>query len=181
MIQGEDDGSNEAEGRAERLIDRRGRSRNRIRSETETETNDGKTETDTEDNQTGQTGQTGQDGQAGQTKQTEQSGQSSESGNDEGNEWSQTSDENVKRENTALYMYIDERQRDAVIDVFEDVRYHYRKAYDVELEKNRHVYPLILEHGIESIREMAESPAEVRDALDANSFTPVPAEVTADA
>ncbi|WP_435079637.1 hypothetical protein [Halococcus sp. AFM35] len=87
----------------------------------------------------------------------------------------------MKRENTALYMYLDPRLHDAVIDVFEDVRYHYRKAYDVELQKNRHVYPLILEHGIEPVREMSESPSEVRDALDANPYTPVPAEVTADA
>jgi hypothetical protein len=177
MSQEEGD-SDETESRANRLIDRRGRSRERTRSDTETETD---TENENEDGQTGQTGQTGQDGQ-GQTGESTQSAQSDESkSDDEGGVWSETGSENVKRENTALYMYLDQRLHDAVVDVFEDVRYHYRKAYDVELQKNRHVYPLILEHGIEPVREMAESPAEVRDALDANPYTPVPAEVTADA
>lgn len=163
----------ETESRAERLTNRRERSRERTRPDAENGT-----DTDTENNQTGQGGQTGQ---IDQTKQAGQSGQSSESDDDGGDGWSETSDENVKRENVALYMYIDERQHDAITDVFEDVRYHYRKAYDVELEKNRHVYPLILEHGLEAIREIADSPAEVRDALDANSYTPVPAEMSTDA
>jgi hypothetical protein len=176
----QEDDSDETESRANRLIDRRGRSRERTRSDTETET---ETDTENENDQTGQTGQTGQAEQDGQdqTRDSTQSAQSGESeSDDEGGVWSETGSENVKRENTALYMYLDQRLHDAVIDVFEDVRYRYRKAYDVELEKNRHVYPLILEHGIEPVREMSESPAEVRDALDANPYTPVPAEVTAD-
>jgi hypothetical protein len=169
----EEDGSDETDSRAERLTDRRERSRERTRSGTESET---------ENNQTGRTGQTAQDGQDNQTGQPIQSAQSGESeSDDEGDVWSETGSENVKRENTALYMYLDQRLHDAVIDVFKDVEYHYGKAYDVELEKNRHVYPLILEHGIEPVREMAESPAEVRDALDANPYTPVPAEVPPDA
>ena len=167
-----EDADDDTQSRAERLTDRRSRSRERTRSvstEAETESR-GDSEADG-----GQTEQTEQDGQVGQT------GQDSERGDGEETEWSQAGDENVKRENTALYMYLDPRLHDAVIDVFEDVRYHYRKAYDVELQKNRHVYPLILEHGIEPVREMSESPAEVRDALDANPYTPVPPEVTADA
>ena len=178
MSQEEND-SNETESRAERLTNRRELSRERTRSETESETDD-----DVGNNQTGQPGQTAQDDQTSQNghpTQSAQSGQNSESSEREGDEWSQAGDENVKRENKALYMYLDQRLHDTVTDVFEDVKYHYRKAYDVELQKNRHVYPLILEHGIEPVREMSESPAEVRDALDANPYTPVPAEVTTDA
>lgn len=171
-----EDNTDETPSRAERLTDRRSQSRERTRSEsTENETT-----TDTDSEQGGQTGQRSQTGQSGQTGQGGQFGQTSSSGGDEDTVWSQTGDENVKHENTALYMYLDQRLHDAVSEIFEDVKYHYRKAYGVELQKNRHVYPLILEHGIEPVREMAESPAEVRDALDANPYTPVPAEVVAD-
>ena len=163
----QDDETDETQSRAERLTDRRSRSRERTRS--------GSTEDDT-----GHSGQTGTTGQTGQSTQSNQTGQGTDSDDGEGTEWSQASDKNVKRENQALYMYLDQRLHDAVTDVFEDVKYHYRKAYDVELEKNRHVYPLILEHGIDPVREMADSPAEVRDALDANPYAPVPTEVPTD-
>ena len=174
------DDSNETQSRADRLIDRRERSEERTRSGS----TESSTDSEEENIQTGQPGQTSQNESTGTTGQTGQDGQpeqSSNSGRDEDTKWSQAGDENVKRENTALYMYLDQHLHDAVSEVFEDVKYHYRKAYDVELQKNRHVYPLILEHGIETVREMAESPTEVRDALDANPYTPVPAEVTADA
>ncbi|GAA0464592.1 hypothetical protein MUK72_19335 (plasmid) [Halococcus dombrowskii] len=187
------DDSDDPQSRADRLIDRRGRTRSgspgdNTNSEEET-TQTGQSGQSEQTDTTGQTGQDGQDGQSEQTDTTGQTGQDGQDGQseqpsnsdqDEDAEWSQAGDENVKRENKALYMYLDQRLHDTVTDVFEDVKYHYRKAYDVELQKNRHVYPLILEHGIEPVREMSESPAEVRDALDANPYTPVPAEVTAD-
>jgi hypothetical protein len=169
------DDSDDPQSRADRLIDRRGRTRSGSPGD-----NTNSEEETTQTGQPGQTEQTDTTGQTGQDGQDGQSEQPSNSGQDEDAEWSQAGDENVKRENKALYMYLDQRLHDTVTDVFEDVKYHYRKAYDVELQKNRHVYPLILEHGIEPVREMSESPAEVRDALDANPYTPVPAEVTAD-
>lgn len=169
------DDSDDPQSRADRLIDRRGRTRSGSPGD-----NTNSEEETTQTGQSGQTEQTDTTGQTGQDGQDGQSEQPSNSGQDEDAEWSQAGDENVKRENKALYMYLDQRLHDTVTDVFEDVKYHYRKAYDVELQKNRHVYPLILEHGIEPVREMSESPAEVRDALDANPYTPVPAEVTAD-
>ena len=169
------DDSDDPQSRADRLIDRRGRTRSGSPGDnTNSEEETTQTGQSGQSEQTDTTGQTGQDGQDGQSEQPSNSDQ------DEDAEWSQAGDENVKRENKALYMYLDQRLHDTVTDVFEDVKYHYRKAYDVELQKNRHVYPLILEHGIEPVREMSESPAEVRDALDANPYTPVPAEVTAD-
>lgn len=169
------DDSDDPQSRADRLIDRRGRTRSGSPGD-----NTNSEEETTQTGQSGQTEQTDTTGQTGQDGQDGQSEQPSNSDQDEDAEWSQAGDENVKRENKALYMYLDQRLHDTVTDVFEDVKYHYRKAYDVELQKNRHVYPLILEHGIEPVREMSESPAEVRDALDANPYTPVPAEVTAD-
>ena len=172
------DDADEPQSRADRLTDRRSRSRERVQSRSAEAQDDpgqsGQSEQDGQTGQSGQSGQTGQSEQAGQTEQTSQSGQDSDSGGDSTpSEWSQASDENVKRENKALYMYLDERLHESVLDIFEDVKYHYRKAYDIELQKNRHVYPLILEYGMESVREMADSPSEIRDALDANPFTPV--------
>ena len=163
------DDSDDTQSRAERLTDRRSQSRERTRSGSAED--DPSTEKDPD--QTGQSGQTGTTNQTGQSMLSDQSDQDSGSGEGEDTEWSQAGDENVKRENKALYMYLDPRLHNAAVDVFEDVRYHYRKAYDVELQKNRHVYPLVLEHGIELVREMADSPADVRDALDANPYTPV--------
>jgi hypothetical protein len=179
----QEDDTDDTQSRADRLTDRRSRSRERTRSASA----ESDTSAEEDDNQTGHSGQTGTTGetnQTGQSTQSTQSGQTEQDSNSddgEDTEWSQAGDENVKRENVALYMYLDPRLHDTVVDVFEDVRYHYRKAYDVELQKNRHVYPLVLEHGIEPVREMAESPAEVRDALDANPYTPVvPSEADAD-
>ena len=177
----QDESEDETQSRAERLTDRRSRSRERTLSQT-TENDTDTSESDNQTGQRGQTAQTKQTGEAGQPKQNDQTEQSGDSEEDERAEWSQTGDENVKRENKPLYMYLDQRLRDTVEDLFEDVRYYYRKSYDVELQKNRHVYPLVLEHGIGPIREMADSPADVRNALEANPYTPViPAEVDADA
>jgi hypothetical protein len=179
----DEDDADETTSRAERLTDRRSRSRERTRSaSTESEaTAERDNERSEQSGQTGQTEQASETGQSNQTGQPGQSEQASSSGGDEDAEWSQAGDKNVKHENSALYMYLDQRLHDAVSDVFEDVKYHYRKAYDVELQKNRHVYPLILEHGIEPVREMADSPTELRGALDANPYTPVvPSDEAAD-
>lgn len=186
----EEETDDETLSRAERLTDRRSRSRERISESTESEMEDAGT-----NSQSGQSGESGNTGQTGQTNQTEQTGPSGEGGEDgqdgQGGEsgkdgdtgtWAQTGDENVKRENVPVYMYLDPRQRDRLLEVFEDAKYHYRKVYDVELQKNRHVYPLVLEHGIEGVREMVDSPTDVRTALEANPYTPViPSEVDADA
>lgn len=168
-----DDTDDETQSRAERLTDRRSRSRERIgsapaESDTSTDADDTREESASESQRSAASTQAGQTGQTGQSKQDGHDGDTERS---EGSEWSQASDENVKRENVAVYMYLDPELQARLAEVFADVEYHYQKAYSVELEKNRHVYPLVLEHGIETVREMAESPAEVRAALEANPYT----------
>jgi hypothetical protein len=57
----------------------------------------------------------------------------------------------VKDEQVGTYIYLPEWQRDDLRDFADDAQYHYRKEHGVELEKNRHVYPLVVQYGLDAL------------------------------
>jgi hypothetical protein len=57
----------------------------------------------------------------------------------------------VKEEQVGTYIYLPEWQSHDLSEFVEDAQYHYKKAYDIKLEKNRHLYPLVVQHGLEEL------------------------------
>jgi len=71
-------------------------------------------------------------------------------------------DESVKDDRVGTYMYLSEDQAEAVSMESDRLRYEVKQAGGGELEKNRHLYPLLIQHGLETLQEW-----DGQDVLDA--------------
>ena len=126
--------------RSERLRKRRKQSnRKRTRSETERDTSERELRTTSNGN--------------------EADGEESE---DESGEQSQTT--SVKKERTGTYMYLPESQTKDLRRLYNVLKAEYEFKYDEEFEKNRHFYPLVIQHGLESLDGLDAS--EIRERLE---------------
>ena len=123
--------------RANRLRERRNKSKEAVRSQTdETE----KTSESSKPDKPSKTSHTGE------TKKTEEKGETS-----------------VKDEQVGTYLYLPEGQRDEMKYRYKMLSAEYEREFGEEFEKNRHFYPLVIEHGLDSLSGLDAQ--EVRDLL----------------
>ncbi len=69
----------------------------------------------------------------------------------------------VKEEQVGTYMYLPESQTKELRRHYNILKAEYEFKYDEEFEKNRHFYPLVIRHGLDSLEELDAS--EIRDRL----------------
>jgi len=72
--------------------------------------------------------------------------------------------ESVKEEQVGTYMYLPKSQKKDLERVYNILKAEYEYEYDEEFEKNRSFYPLVVEHGLDSLDGLDAS--EVKERLD---------------
>ena len=70
----------------------------------------------------------------------------------------------VKEEQVGTYMYLLESQKKEIDRLYNVLKAEYEYEFDHAFEKNRHFYPLLVQHGLEGL-ESSES-SESLDALE---------------
>jgi len=72
-------------------------------------------------------------------------------GEDETSETVETDKQSVKDERVGTYMYLREAQKKELNRLYNVLAAEYEYEYDEDFEKNRHFYPLIVKHGLDSL------------------------------
>lgn len=70
----------------------------------------------------------------------------------------------VKDEQVGRYLYLPETQNRRIDQVYNKLKAEYEFEYDEDLEKNRHYYPLLIQHGLDVLEGFDAS--DVREVLD---------------
>jgi hypothetical protein len=95
------------------------------------------------------------------SKQDELSEPSGSTGSDDaetgGTASSDGDDLSIKEEQIGTYMYLPESQTKELRRQYNILKAEYEFKYDEEFEKNRHFYPLVVQHGLESLEKMDAS------------------------
>jgi hypothetical protein len=106
-----------------------------------------------------------------QSKPSQQSKSSKQETVDQPPEESENSDpngdskhSNVKKDQVGTYMYLPEKQHQELSRQFNLLKAEYEYEYNEEFEKNRHFYPLVIEHGLESLESLDAS--EIQERLE---------------
>jgi hypothetical protein len=81
---------------------------------------------------------------------------------DETDEPDETDNDSVKDENVGVYMYLPEEQKNEVSYQFDRLKAEYKRETGEELEKNRHFYPLLITHGLDSLEDWDGSDVKER-------------------
>ncbi len=89
---------------------------------------------------------------ASEPSETDETGETEETG------------ESVKDERTGTYMYLPDDQKQQLSYQFKRLSAEYEREFGEEFEKNRHFYPLVISHGLDSLDEWDAS--DVREKLD---------------
>lgn len=100
-------------------------------------------------------------GQPSKTDKQSKTVEQSETEQTDETEGSEDETESVKDEHVGVMMYLPESQRDEVSYQFDRLKAEYKRETGEELEKNRHFYPLIVKHGLDSLEGW-----EGQDAID---------------
>ncbi|MWG33152.1 hypothetical protein [Halomarina oriensis] len=92
--------------------------------------------------------------------------ESTESTAAEGNDGTDVADDagSVKDERVGTYMYLPEAQKRELQRVYGTLKVAYEYEFDEEFEKNRHFFPAVVRHGLETLDGMDAT--EVRDVVD---------------
>lgn len=69
----------------------------------------------------------------------------------------------VKDEQIGTYMYLPENQHRRLNHVYNRLKADYEFEFDEDFEKNRHFFPLVVEHGLDTLDGLSAD--EVRDRL----------------
>lgn len=87
-----------------------------------------------------------------------------EADEDESEEESGGQTTSVKEERTGTYMYLPDSQLKDLKRLYNVLKAEYEFEYDESFEKNRHFYPLVVQHGLDGLEEMDVS--DVRESLE---------------
>jgi hypothetical protein len=79
-------------------------------------------------------------------------------------ETDKTDEQTVKDEHIGTYMYLPRQQKKEVGRLYNVLKAEYEYEYDTEFEKNRHFYPLLIQHGLDGLERLEAS--EIQDRLD---------------
>ncbi|MFC7216237.1 hypothetical protein ACFQO4_19425 [Saliphagus sp. GCM10025334] len=88
--------------------------------------------------------------------QTDKPGEMEETG--------ETDKPSIKDEQVGTYLYLPEAQKKEMGLQYKILSAEYEREFGKELEKNRHFYPLVIEHGLDGLDGLDVQ--EVRDLLD---------------
>jgi hypothetical protein len=94
----------------------------------------------------GRSSETAETSEAAQTAETSKTSQTSEQ-----SETSKPSKTSVKEERVGTYLYLSEPQKKDVDRLYNVLKAEYEYEYDEEFEKNRHFYPLLVQHGLDGL------------------------------
>jgi hypothetical protein len=92
-------------------------------------------------------------------EQTDDNGSEQGSGQETGD-----TESGIKKSREGTYMYLTEEQKEDVDRLFKRLRAKFELEFDDSLEKNRHFYPLLVQHGLEGLDGLDAS--DLRDRLD---------------
>lgn len=70
----------------------------------------------------------------------------------------------VKSEQVGTYMYLPKRQKKEIERLYNVLKAEYEYEYDADFEKNRHFYPLVIQHGLDDLDGLDAS--DIRERLD---------------
>jgi hypothetical protein len=70
----------------------------------------------------------------------------------------------IKEQQVGTYMYLPESQVKELRRLYNILKAEFEFEYDEEFEKNRHFYPLVVQHGLEDLDGLDAS--EIRECLD---------------
>lgn len=79
-------------------------------------------------------------------------------------ELSETSNQSVKEQRVGTYMYLPENQQQKLSRLYNLLKAEYEFEFESKFEKNRHFYPLVIEHGIQGLDGL--DPSELKESLD---------------
>jgi len=79
----------------------------------------------------------------------------------------ETESGSVKDEQVGTYMYIPESQKKELERLYNILKAEYEYEYDGEFQKNRHFYPLLVQHGLEGLEGLDAS--ELREHLESTN------------
>ncbi len=101
-------------------------------------------------------------GETAQLGGPDQSSKPSESSKPNGGNGDQTL--SVKEDRTGTYMYLPDPQTRELSRLYNILKAEYQVEYNDDFEKNRHFYPLVIQHGLDSLESMDAS--DLRRHLD---------------
>jgi hypothetical protein len=91
-------------------------------------------------------------GRSSETDETTQTAETSEtSQTSEQSKTSKPSETSVKAERVGAYLYLSEPQKKDVDRLYNVLKAEYEYEYDEDFEKNRHFYPLLVQHGLDGL------------------------------
>jgi len=99
------------------------------------------------------------------TQQTEKPSETSQpSKPSQTDEISKTSKPSVKEERVGTYMYLTESQKKEIDHLYNVLKTDFEYEYDIEFEKNRHFFPLVVQYGLEDLDKLDAS--DIKNRLD---------------
>lgn len=73
----------------------------------------------------------------------------------------------IKDNRTGVYLYLTEQQKKEIDRLYNVLKAEYEFEFDVEFQKNRHYYPLLVQHGLDGLD--GSDASELREMLDSIS------------
>lgn len=101
--------------------------------------------------------------QTSEVEQTPTTEQTSQANNSEQAPKSNKTSKTTMSERANVMFYLSDKQAEELSLVEDQVRLEVKREFGEELEKNRHIRPLALRHGIDKLESMDAT--EIRDAL----------------
>lgn len=157
--------------RSERLRQTRNRAKQKAKpSETEEQSETEETSEPSKPSETGKTEETNQPSETAESVGNDETSEPDESQEDdeypdgEKDDGEEQDDPSVKDERSGTYMYLPEDQKQELGLTFKVLSAEYEREFGDDLEKNRHFYPLIIQHGLEGLDSLDAQ--EVRDCLE---------------
>jgi hypothetical protein len=105
---------------------------------------------------TSQSPETTEPSATGETSETSETSQTSET--------SESAEEPREERRVGAYMYLAESQKKDVDRLYNVMKAEFEYEHDIEFEKNRHFFPLLVQYGLDGLEELDVS--EVKERLD---------------
>ena len=151
------DGDQESDNRSERLR----QTRKRVRGRAERSSADDQPD---ESSEPSNSSKPSKQSQRSEQPERDEVSQSSETGESDESDDERAS---VKEEQVGTYMYLPESQKREMERVFNLLKAEYEYEFDTNLEKNRHLYPLVVKYGLDSLEGLDAQEIQTRlDSID---------------
>lgn len=106
------------------------------------------------------------------SQSADESEQSQPSQRSQPSESPEASQQPVKEAYDGMYIYIPPEQKARISPLYKQMSAAFEVEFGDELEKNRHFYPLLVEHGLAGLEEFRDDPEQIRESLESLSHSP---------